>query len=97
MTVKPIRWLHLSDFHTGKEDYPQGEIFSEILKEIGKRAAEQAEEEFIGRTLEETRWNRKEAAMLLRISYKALLYKIQKYQLDESRSRGKTGKEMRSF
>ena len=34
--------------------------------------------------LEETRWDRKEASRLLRISYKALLLKIQKYQLDRS-------------
>jgi two-component system, NtrC family, response regulator AtoC len=57
------------------------------LKEVGKKAAETAEREFIKKTLEETRWNRKEAAALLRVSYKALLYKIQKYELDESRDR----------
>ena len=53
------------------------------LKEIGKRAAESAEKEVIQNTLQETHWNRKEAAKLLRVSYKALLYKIQKYRLDE--------------
>jgi len=67
------------------------------LKEVGRKAAEVAESEFIRSTLEETRWNRKEAALLLRISYKALLYKIQKYRLDESRDRGRTGKGPRSF
>jgi two-component system, NtrC family, response regulator AtoC len=35
----------------------------------------------ISRALEETRWNRKEAAQLLRISYRGLLYKIQQYEL----------------
>lgn len=35
----------------------------------------------ISRALEETRWNRKEAAQLLRISYRCLLYKIQQYEL----------------
>jgi transcriptional regulator with PAS, ATPase and Fis domain len=53
------------------------------LKEVGRRAAEAAEREIIQTTLYETHWNRKEAAKLLRVSYKALLYKIQKYHLDE--------------
>jgi hypothetical protein len=33
--------------------------------------------------LEWTRWNRKEAARLLKISYKALLYKIRQCNLEE--------------
>jgi two-component system response regulator AtoC len=53
------------------------------LKEVGRRASEVAEREIIQATLNETHWNRKEAARLLRVSYKALLYKIQKYHLDE--------------
>jgi len=53
------------------------------LKEVGKRAAEGAEKEIIQSTLQETHWNRKQAAKLLRVSYKALLYKIQKYHLDD--------------
>jgi two-component system, NtrC family, response regulator AtoC len=51
------------------------------LKEVGKRAAEAAEKEVIRNTLQETHWNRKVAAKLLRVSYKALLYKIEKYRL----------------
>jgi two-component system response regulator AtoC len=46
------------------------------LKDVARRAAREAERELIRRTLEETRWNRAEAARRLRISYKALLYKI---------------------
>src|SRR4030042_2116177 len=53
------------------------------LKEVGKKAAEIAEKEIIQSTLQETHWNRKQAAKLLRVSYKALLYKIQKYHLDD--------------
>jgi len=53
------------------------------LKQIGKKASEIAEKEVIQKTLLETHWNRKEAAKILRVSYKALLYKIQKYRLDE--------------
>ena len=63
---------------------PNGEsVFN--LKEMGKRAAEEAEKEIIRTILQDTHWNRKEAAKLLHISYKALLYKIQKYKLDEVR------------
>jgi len=58
-----------------------GESF--CLKEAGKKAAEAAERNIIQSTLQETHWNRKEAAKLLRVSYKALLYKIQKYRLDD--------------
>ena len=53
------------------------------LKDVGKRAAEVAEKEMIQSILQETHWNRKQAAQLLRVSYKALLYKMQKYRLDD--------------
>jgi len=53
------------------------------LRRIGREAAEAAEKEFIRKALQETHWNRKEAAKILQISYKALLYKIKKYRLDE--------------
>ena len=52
------------------------------LKKIRREATESAEKELMQRTLNETHWNRKEAARLLQVSYKALLYKIQKYNLD---------------
>ncbi|MBI4496062.1 MAG: sigma 54-interacting transcriptional regulator [Deltaproteobacteria bacterium] len=52
------------------------------LRQVGRAAAEFAEREVIQKTLQETHWNRKEAAKLLRVSYKALLYKIQKYRLE---------------
>jgi len=44
----------------------------------------EAEREAIARTLERTRWNRKEAARRLGISYKALLYKIRRYNIDQA-------------
>jgi len=53
------------------------------LKEVGKKAAERAEKELIQSALRKTHWNRKKTARLLRVSYKALLNKIQKYHLDE--------------
>ena len=39
----------------------------------------EAEAEAIAKALDETNWNRKQAAALLQISYKALLYKIRQY------------------
>jgi DNA-binding NtrC family response regulator len=52
------------------------------LKDIGRHAAREAERELIFRTLQQTRWNRREAAGILGISYKALLYKIKEADLD---------------
>ena len=56
------------------------------LKGATKRAVEQAEKEIILSTLTKTNWNRKLTSKLLQVSYKALLYKIRQYQLDEPRS-----------
>ncbi len=53
------------------------------LKEIGRVAAREAERVAILDMLERTRWNRKEAAEILGISYKALLYKIKENHLDD--------------
>ena len=47
-------------------------------------AAREAERELILRMLTRTRWNRKEAAEILGISYKALLYKIKENGLDKA-------------
>lgn len=54
------------------------------LKEIARHAAREAEREIIYRTLQQTRWNRREAADLLGVSYKALLYKIKEADLDRA-------------
>jgi two-component system response regulator AtoC len=54
------------------------------LKDIARHAARGAERELIARTLEQTRWNRREAAEILGISYKALLYKIREADRDKA-------------
>ena len=51
------------------------------LKEVSRRAVMQAEREAILKVLNQTNWNRKMAAKLLHISYKAILYKIKAYGL----------------
>lgn len=53
------------------------------LKEIGKRAALDAEKKAIKTILEQTRWNRSHAAKILKISYKTLLYKIKECGLNK--------------
>jgi two-component system response regulator AtoC len=52
------------------------------LKSLVRSLKDQAEAEAIARTLTETKWNRKQAARNLNISYKALLYKIRQFKLD---------------
>jgi two-component system response regulator AtoC len=54
------------------------------LKAIAKRAAQIAEKRVIERVLDQTRWNRKEAAERLQISYKALLYKMKENGLSQT-------------
>jgi DNA-binding NtrC family response regulator len=52
------------------------------LREVGRRAALEAEREAIARVLEHTDWNRKEAARLVGVSYKTLLQKIRECGLE---------------
>src|ERR1700733_11028950 len=56
------------------------------LKSVSRNAKDEAEAEAISRALEETNWNPKQAAALLKISYKALLYKIRQYGIAQTRS-----------
>jgi two-component system response regulator AtoC len=65
-------------------DAPAGKPLTGSLKDIARAAAREAERELISRTLQQTRWNRREAAEILGISYKALLYKIKEAELDKA-------------
>jgi two-component system response regulator AtoC len=51
------------------------------LKSLVRSLKDEAEMQAISHALEQTNWNRKKAATLLNISYKALLYKIRQYGL----------------
>ncbi len=55
------------------------------LKEVKKKAVQEAEGKLISAVLRETGWNRKKAAKILQISYKALLYKIKDLGLDKNK------------
>jgi DNA-binding NtrC family response regulator len=56
---------------------------------LARNAKDEAEGEAIKQALEQTNWNRKQAAVLLQISYKALLYKIRQYGIAETKSHHK--------
>jgi DNA-binding NtrC family response regulator len=60
----------------------QPEIESPILEQVTK-AKHMAETEAILAALNSTRWNRKQAAALLKIDYKALLYKMKKLGVED--------------
>jgi transcriptional regulator with PAS, ATPase and Fis domain len=56
------------------------------LKGLVRGVKDEAEIEAITKALEQTNWNRKKAAALLKISYKALLYKIRQYEIQRTGS-----------
>ncbi len=60
-----------------------GEAAGVGLKSLSRSAKDEAEAAAITRALEQTNWNRKQAAALLKISYKALLYKIRQYGIGD--------------
>jgi two-component system response regulator AtoC len=59
------------------------------LKALVRGLKDEAEMEAIADALEKTRWCRKDAAKMLGISYKALLYKMRQFNLDTPRTRRK--------
>ena len=98
------RYLILGDEHLAaaelqpRHDGNGGAAHSELgsksdtgggLKSLARSAKDEAEGEAIRQALEQTNWNRKQAAALLQISYKALLYKIRQYGIAETKSHHK--------
>ena len=59
------------------------------LKSLARTAKDEAEAQAIAQALEKTNWNRKQAAVILQISYKALLYKIRQYGIAEAKGHHK--------
>mgnify|MGYP006301333785 CR=1 FL=1 len=62
-----------------KKAAPDGEFLS--LKEATRRAVEETEKRLISEALQQTLWNRRKAAKLLKISYSSLLRRIDAYNL----------------
>ena len=57
-------------------DYKNLDLDDLSLKEITRSVQNRVEREVISYVLEKTGWNRSKASRILKISYKALLYKI---------------------
>jgi two-component system response regulator AtoC len=76
---KPLRTTPLAEVHTLAAEPAAG---APILEQV-TRANQQAETEAILAALNSTRWNRKQAAALLKIDYKALLYKMKKLGVED--------------
>jgi two-component system, NtrC family, response regulator AtoC len=81
----PASVLSEMDRSTGGDEIPVANSYH--LKEVSAQAAERAEKEMVLRLLDETNWNRKQAALRLGICYKALLNKLKKWQVRQP-SRG---------
>lgn len=62
---------------------PADRTSSLSLKQAARAASQATEREIIAKALSQTHWNRKQAAQRLQISYKALLYKLKQFGLDE--------------
>lgn len=67
------------------------------LKRIADRAKRQIEHDLILKTLEANNWNRRRSAEALKISYRALLYKVRQAGLPSMRQRKKFGVPMDSL
>lgn len=59
------------------------------LKHIAKQATQQLEQEVILKALQTNQWNRRKTAEVLKISYRALLYKVRQAGLPPKRPRQK--------
>ena len=64
------------DTRSELERFMNGDLDHVSLKRIAREAAQAAERRLIEKVLQRTRWNRKQTAEILQISYKALLYKM---------------------
>lgn len=47
MAGRIIRWLHLSDFHVGKDDYAVPNMFTHIIEHVGKMVSAGSKPDFI--------------------------------------------------
>lgn len=72
--------------HTSPQEDPPAQR-DQNLKTMVRNLKDEAEMQAIAEALEKTNWSRKEAARLLGISYKALLYKMRQFKLDTGRAK----------
>jgi two-component system response regulator AtoC len=62
-------------------------LAGDVLTEL-RRSRDSEETDFILRVLDSARWNRKKAAVLLKMEYKTLLYRMKKLGIDGQRATG---------
>jgi transcriptional regulator with PAS, ATPase and Fis domain len=79
--------MNASRQRTSPREEPATQPADQGLKALVRGLKDEAETEAIAEALEKTRWCRKDAAKMLGISYKALLYKIRQFNLDSGRPR----------
>ena len=77
----------IEDLHSAGNDIPGTEASPDGgstsgLKSLLQSVKGETERNAIATALEQTRWNRKAAAHLLKVSYRTLLYKIQQYHMN---------------
>jgi DNA-binding NtrC family response regulator len=72
----------LQELDENEFGFEEGEPQELSLKQTARAASRRAEREMILKALERTRWNRRKAARQLRISYRALLYKLKQIGSD---------------
>ncbi|MEA2102890.1 MAG: sigma-54 dependent transcriptional regulator [Thermodesulfobacteriota bacterium] len=82
---KPLyRPVEVDFMDTPDADTPDADTSGIVsLKVAAKQAAQKAERGMIIRALNGTNWNKKKAAVMLQISYKALLYKIKECGIEK--------------
>ena len=66
---------------TAETDNSRSEEHTAGLRSLVRSIKGETERSAIANALEQTRWNRKAAARLLKVSYRTLLYKIQQYHM----------------
>jgi len=74
----------------GQEPHPEmPDGFTQSLRDIVRQTSRAREREIICQVLEHTGWSRVRSAKALKISYRALLYKMKQFGLNGHRSRGR--------
>jgi DNA-binding NtrC family response regulator len=65
-------------------DASEPDLVPRSLKSLLQALKSETEKNAIAAALEKTRWNRKAAANLLKVSYRSMLYKIDQYEINRS-------------
>ncbi len=80
--IRNSRRSEAARVNSGEERPDPSEYEGKTLREVSRKASQEAERVVLEKVLQKTRWNRKKAADHLDISYKALLYKIRECGLE---------------